>query len=375
MAQLSVRERALIHLYQWRRRQTGPELSDALTQEGISDALDVNRAHITRIIRPLIEDGSVEVRKGRVSGKERKLTCYVLTPAGLGKSKAILEAMGDEPIEVAEGRDRRRTNVRTLLQERKDIGELLIADAAGGSLRIAGKTPRIIVSNVSPSSIEFYGREREITEAAAFLSGGETILAVYANHGYGSSAFLRRMGLELCEWPLFWHDLAVDGTEDGVQTGLDRFWTALGRDPESGPGADSCLLCFDNYREVGDGIVDLLIALSSRIRGSGAKMAVAMRGDTPAYDRFYQRADVKEGRIKEIQLGRFDVATARQFLGADLDQEAFQLVYMLTRGQPLALAMVKAGDDAGLRLLRPNEEVRFLMYLRSRRASQAPNGG
>ena len=116
------------------------------------------------------------------------------------------------------------------------------------------------------------------------------------------------------------------------------------------PGPDSCLLCFDNYREVGDGIVDLLIVLSDRIQGSGAKMAVAMRGDTPAYDRFYQRADVKEGRVKEIQLGRFDVATARQFLGADLDQEAFQLVYMLTRGQPLALFL--PGRKCGIEYLR-----------------------
>jgi hypothetical protein len=56
-------------------------------------------------------------------------------------------------------------------------------------------------------------------------------------------------------------------------------------------------------------------------------------------------------------------------LGEDIDDEAFQLIYMLTRGQPLALAAVRDGDEVTLRRIRLSEEVRFLMYLRTRRKS------
>jgi hypothetical protein len=40
---------------------------------------------------------------------------------------------------------------------------------------------------------------------------------------------------------------------------------------------------------------------------------------------------------------------------------------MLTRGQPLALDLVKRGDAEGLKAIRLSEEVRFLMYLRTRK--------
>jgi hypothetical protein len=100
-------------------------------------------------------------------------------------------------------------------------------------------------------------------------------------------------------------------------------------------------------------------------------MAVAMRGETPSYNRFYQRRDVEGGTAVEIPLSRFEEATVRQMLGDDIDDEAFQLIHMLTRGQPLALALLKAGDVEGLKKIRLSEEVRFLMYLRDRKKGKS----
>jgi DNA-binding PadR family transcriptional regulator len=375
MEPLAIGDRALIHLYQWRRGQGGPELSDTLTQEGISVALDVNRAHITRIIRPLVKEGLVDTKKERVTGKERKLTCYVLTSAGLGRAREILERMGDEPIDLVEGRTRTRTNVRTLLQERNHLGELTIADAAGGELHVRGEASRLVVSNATLQVGDFYGRETELDRAADFFGGDATVLAVYANHGYGSSAFLRKACLELTEWPMFWHDLRSAGGAEELQSALAGFWANLGGDPDNTGESEACVLCFDNYKDVKEDMVDLLISLVAKCRKGKAKLAVSLPDDTPAYNRFYQRADVKEGVVQEIHLGRFDEETARKFIGEDLDPEAFQMIYMLTRGQPLALAMVRSADEDGLRRLRPNEEVRFLMYLRTRRRAEEPERG
>jgi hypothetical protein len=46
---------------------------------------------------------------------------------------------------------------------------------------------------------------------------------------------------------------------------------------------------------------------------------------------------------------------------------------MLTRGQPLALALLKTGDVEGLKKIRLSEEVRFLMYLRDRKKGSKPS--
>lgn len=54
-------------------------------------------------------------------------------------------------------------------------------------------------------------------------------------------------------------------------------------------------------------------------------------------------------------------------IGEDLDDEAMKMIYMLTRGQPLALRMLRQRDEEGLKRIFPREEVRFLMYLLSRK--------
>ncbi len=131
---------------------------------------------------------------------------------------------------------------------------------------------------------------------------------------------------------------------------------------------ERCLICLDNYREPSEGLIDLLVELVPRLKGGRCKLAVAMREETPSYERFYLRPDVLSGDVVEVRMHRFDERTARDLLGEDLDDEAFQLIYMLTRGQPMALAMVKRGDEEGLKTLRLKEEVRFLMYLRTRHA-------
>ena len=133
------------------------------------------------------------------------------------------------------------------------------------------------------------------------------------------------------------------------------------------------MLCFDNYHIAEEPLVDLLIELVKGLRSGKTKIAVAMRGETPSYNRFYQRQDIEDGTAIEIPLTRFEETTVRKILGNDIDDEAFQLIHMLTRGQPLALALLKTGDVEGLKKIRLSEEVRFLMYLRDRKKGSKPS--
>lgn len=371
MAQLSPRDRALLHLYDSRGHLSADRPLDALTQEGIATALDVNRTHITRVLRPLLEAGMVETNKGHVAGKGRKLTYYTLTDSGLARAKEILDGAGDLEIDVIEKGQSHRAKVRSLLKERPELRILEVVDNAGGALRIGGPEVRHIDADAPLEAGEFYGREEQMEEAKEFAHSGARLLAIFANYGYGSSTFMKRAALNLFEMPLFWHDLERDGAAEGLLARMTAFCIAEGGDGSlEDLFAREVLICIDNYHGVPEGTVDLLIDLMARLKQGRAKMMVALREDTPSYDRFYQRQDVVSKAVEEVHLSRFDEATSRLMIGEDIDDEAFQLIYMLTRGQPLALALTKRGDERGLRQIRLSEEVRFLMYLRTRRSSK-----
>jgi DNA-binding PadR family transcriptional regulator len=344
-----------------------------MTQEGVSAALGMNRTHITRVLKPLLDDGQVESKKGHVTGRDRKLTYYALTESGLARATALLRSFGDESVELIDASgSRKKTKVRDALSQYPDIGRLALIDALheGSALKAPGE--RLVQTNALIDVVEQLERERQIDQARAFLSSPSTLMVIIASYGYGSSSLLKHTALELWRGPLFWFDLEADGSAQSVKDSLDQFAKRLDCTAWTGLADREALLCFDNYHAVEDPLVDLLIDLVKNLRSGKTKIAVAMRGETPSYNRFYQRHDIQDGTAIEISLSRFEEATVRKMLGEDIDDEAFQLIHMLTRGQPLALALLKAGNVEGLKKIRLSEEVRFLMYLRGRKKGDVP---
>jgi|GEM_PF-1681601 len=367
MPQLSPKDRALLHLYDSRSHLT-ERPSEALTQQGIATALEVNRTHITRVMKPLVDAGLVEVGKGRLEGGDRKMSYYLLTPTGLLRAKELIDSLGDEELELVEGGRKVRRKVRDVLTAHPYLRSLEVMDSIGGVLRPQAPGKRLILADVELRTDGFFGREEQLAVAKEFLSSPSQILAIYANHGYGSSTFLRKLAVDLFDGAVLWLDLSKSQGPSSLEHGLERFSASLGVEPGiDGLNSERALICLDNYREMSEAMVDFLTELVPRLRGGRCKMAVSMREETPSYERFYLRPEVVSGEVIEIRLHRFDEATARRFLGEELDDEAFQLIYMLTRGQPLALDMVRRGDAEGLKSIRLSEEVRFLMYLRTRR--------
>jgi DNA-binding PadR family transcriptional regulator len=339
-----------------------------MTQEGVSTALGMNRTHITRVLKPLLDDGQVESKKGHVTGIDRKLTYYALTETGLARATDLLRSFGDESVELIDASgSRNKTKVRDALKKYPDIGRLALIDAVQEGKVLKAPGERFVQTNAPIEGVEQLERERQIEQARAFLASQSTLMVIVASYGYGSSSLLKHTALELWRGPLFWFDLATDGSAQSVKDSLDRFAKRLECNDWSGLVDREALLCFDNYHIVEEPLVDLFIEIVKNLRSGKTKIAVAMRGETPSYNRFYQRHDIEDGTAIEIPLSRFEEATVKKMLDADIDDEAFQLIHMLTRGQPLALALLKNGDIEGLKKIRLSEEVRFLMYLRDRK--------
>ncbi|MEM2944008.1 MAG: hypothetical protein QXN93_03730 [Methanomassiliicoccales archaeon] len=368
MLQLSPKDIILIHLYERRKEQSQNVPSETIAQSGISSALEIPRTHITRHLRPLIEMGMIEERKMHVAGKERRMKVYYLTQKGAQRVSDLMERILDEKVRVTEGGDENETSVADLMKKRPDITLAKIAKcvATGAKLIIAHK--RVIWSNAEIDLPRFYGREKELATALSFFESKATVLVILANFGYGSSTMLKKIAIERSHMPLFWYDLQNDCSAVKINESLREF--ALLNGCSSGSIEElkerNVLLCFDNYCEVQEPVVDFFFDLMASLGQGRAKMAVAMGEETPSYSRFFHKDDVIRGKVIEIHLQRMDKTTAKAVLSMDLDDEAFQLIYQLTRGQPLALELVRKGDSERLSILKPKEEVRFLMYLRNR---------
>jgi hypothetical protein len=311
----------------------------------------------------------MEEDKERILGKERRLKVYFLTAKGLSRCEELIDNLSTSTLEVVDNKGRRSVRVSDMVRNRRDIPVLRVLDAVGKELNLISAPGRPIRSNVPLEIPALIDREEELRISSEFLKSKSTVLVVFANYGYGSSTFLKKMALDQTKAPLLWHDLQKGKAAEDILRSLIEFIRERGceGDDLSELRDKEVLLCFDNYHDVSEEVVDLFFDLMKSLADGKGKMAVTIRDETPFYNRFFQRSDVTKGQVTEIHLHRFDEGSAKTFVGEDLEDDAFHLIYRLTRGQPLALRLVLEGDDKSLRALLPNEEVRFLMYLRTKR--------
>jgi len=366
MGRISNSTRALFFLYDIRKKNgTGtPHIQS--TQQGIADAIKVPRTHMTRILRPLIEEGLVYEEKGRVPGRERRVKTYHITPIGVTRARDIMEGLKSEEITFVGSAASQRMTVKEVLDKRSYPGFLAIADALERGILIS-HNERLIVSNFPPVLEEFYDREEELKRAIEFLESKSNVLVLISNRGYGSSTLMKKIALDLTDLPLLWHDLSIDGEWKEITGAIEDLASRLGiKNPEE-MLEERVILCFDNYYDPPERTVDGLIELIHKIHDKDAKVMVAMWAETPSYKRFYQRDDISSGIVTEIRMGRLREEYVKQMIGEELDDEAMKMIYMLTKGQPLTLRMLGQRDEKGLKEIIPNEEVRFLMYLLTRK--------
>lgn len=200
MTGLTNKSRALIHLYDQKRPEDEEPYPPEVTQEGISDVLDIPRSHVTRVVRPLMEQGLIKESKGRVKGKGRKLKVYSITPNGVSKIRERLGEIRDSSVEVFEEGGSRKEKVSDVIKE-WDVALLDLFDAMDGEGSLI-RGDRLIVSNRALGADNFVNREEELMVAEDFLDSQATVMSVISNRGYGSSAFIKKVALDISDAPL-----------------------------------------------------------------------------------------------------------------------------------------------------------------------------
>ena len=332
-----------------------------MTQAGIADGARVQRSHVPRTVKALLEEGLLEEREARLPGRTRRATLYALTPAGVEHVRTILRRVEAIPVAV-EGRTTSLGEARRLLG--LSLLEALAAVDDAGRLR-----------GVAPPSDAggLLQREGDLAFLRRWRAGPASLAVVYGSKGIGKTALGRTFArtVDGSVWIDLW---AVRDLQDFAERVAGAAHQAV---PSAEPDlvAESLvdpfdagvrLVILDSYGEVPEGVVDALAAFREAASGrEGVKLLVLAQETTPVYCRFYARKDVAAGIVAEHHLRGLDLEGCRRILGRpSIREEDLRRIYLLTKGCPLYLQFIREGDEYGLKQNSrfTKAEIQLLLY-------------
>ncbi len=367
MPQLSVSERVLIHLSRIRVDRESDIAPREICQEGISEAVGILRSHVPRAVNDLMADGYLAEGKRHIRDGDKRVKAYMITPRGMERARQIEEKMLSTVVPV---------KVQGTIVQGMTIGQLENAfHRRIDLLRLTGEEKFLDLDLVatsgvtdftdSPKTAGFLDRDESLEKMKRFLKSRSMVLAIYGAKGIGTSSLVKHFIEMLDEWNILWISLSRHGTRGCIEDRIASFASDMKVKSESlleTTTGSNTLIVADGYFDVEEGVTEFFSELSDR--RAGAKVIVTCRDSTPSYSRFYRKEHVESGAVQEMTLKGLQAEDARTLLGnEDIPDEAFRRIYVMSRGSPRILTMLRDRDVAGLRrdTTFTNEEIRFLL--------------
>ncbi|OYT60744.1 ATPase [Euryarchaeota archaeon ex4484_178] len=333
---LTIPEKILIHLYHYRKYSDRYEYPIEMTQQGIAESIGISVTHVPRNMKKLQDEGLVEVRKGHVSGKKKRVTVYFLTSSGIIKAKEIIKRIESQEIEI-DGKYLRIGEIKKITG--RNLSEIILSLEKGEEIDLL-ESKKIVFKEQKMEYKLFIDRESELKLMKQWYRKGK-VLAIVGPRGMGKTIlvceFLKR---ERIREGIVWFHL-YEG----------RKWRDIGEIMKNLFNMEGVLnilrkhptlLVFDNYYMVDDEFVEALQSLIKEDIGK-SKIIVTMPSSTPYYNRFYTLKDIEDGRIWEIQLNALNYEDARKIL-PQVREDAFKRIYQITKGNTKLLSLLAKGD-------------------------------
>lgn len=376
---LTAKEKILLHLRDCRSRMGQP--SQAVTQEGIASGIGIRRSHVPRAVKKLIQEGSVEEISARLPGKTRKMKTYELTSLGLRIAGEISEQFEDMKIVI-----------RGVEETEMTIGEARQAFEMTTLEIIRNLTPDNILKipeEEEAEEIEFLDRKTELAEMRDWVNRDTGVLVIYSSEGFGKTQLTKRFLKTLKRFDVFWKDLSEDDSTYEIFQGISEYMARRGRRKPLGlfeegnidgmisslpdeMAATRSVYVFDNYFLQGEDIVDFFSYLAKNSRRlKKSKVLVLAKEATPSYCRFYTKHSLERKLVREMHLKGLDEENSKLLLDhPDIDEEAFRRIYLLTKGCPLYLTLIREGKEEELkrRSRYTTPEIKLLMFSKTVKA-------
>ncbi len=354
---LTASERIILHIAEhWRSQNPLPEL----TQKGIASASRVLRSHVPRNLKKLMADGHIEEAEGRINGRGRKVKFYKVTEAGLRRAREIEEGLANENL-IHQGKETTVAEI-SKLYNMTPLHVALRTDSSG------------MFTPPSMDLVEVKGlieREDDLSYLHRWLREGGPVAVIYGSMGMGKTS-LGKEFVSKVKRRVVWVDLKEKGNLASL---LDNLADALGTDVRKDQqnnvldcmNSDEVLVVIDGYHNVEEKIVDFLSLVLSRLKEGQGKLLILAQEATPFYCRFYTRNSINDGVVWERHLKGLSMQGCKKLLGTErIDDEALKCIYLLTKGTPLHLELIRHGDAEELqrRSRFTNAEIRLLLFSR-----------
>ena len=327
---LTVSERILYHLSNYVKHEDKYESPFDVTQDGISQACSISRAHAAIELKKLKAAGIVDERLAHVRRGKTRRKVYFLTFAGKSKSADVLQYIKDNSIPPG-------------------------VDASRVAPELPQKTKGAKRSSPLPSIDGFYGRDAELRSIADAISSGRSkILSIRGIAGIGKTTLAAKACIGLSGYRVFWYSAKPWDSSKSLADALGKFFMDNGNRKlaayiSSGKFEMSELsfllneeLSENGYVFVFDDI-DVTAGLVGFLRmfrhSSGTAKMIVISQSVPE---FYEPSDVvAKKEVVEMELEGLDKQAALELLKVrGIEGSVAEELARVTNGHPLSLEMV-----------------------------------
>lgn len=329
--ELTVSERILYFLNGYVKYDEKYEVPFDITQDGVSQACGISRAHAAIELKKLRSSGIVSERLSHVKRGKARRKVYFLTFEGKSKAATIAQYVKENAIDP-----------------RVDAGKV-VPETGGPRAKAARK------SSPLPSVDKFFGREAELKVVQdALAQHSLKVLCVKGIAGIGKTTLMSRAVSELSGQRVFWYSARPWDVPRNLADSLGAFLAANGSRTLSSYLASGRFelgeISFILNEELAENgftfVVDdadasgQLLDFLRMLRHScgSAKMVVSV-GSAP---RFYDQPDVVARKeVVELELGGLDRKAALELLRSrGIEGKVAGELVDVTNGHPLSLEMV-----------------------------------
>ncbi|MBN1678040.1 MAG: hypothetical protein JW880_05825 [Candidatus Thermoplasmatota archaeon] len=337
--EITVSERILFHLGNYVKYEDKFEVPFDVTQDGISQACSISRAHAAIELKKLRESGIIEEHLSHVRRGKSRRKVYFLTQAGKPKARDVQQYV-------------KQNSIATLVD---------------ASRVLSSPSPRSKVvkrSSPLPAVREFFGRKKELEAIdEAISSPSYRVIDVRGIPGIGKTTLVAKAVNGLSGERVFWYSAKPWDSNRTLADALGRFFSDNGNRRlaaylSSGGYelGDLSFLLNQELAENGyifvfddaDACANLQEFLKMFRHSCGAAKIVTTSEHRPV---FYERSDkVARKEVYEMELEGLDLRSAVELLKVrGIDGQMAAELARATNGHPLSLEMVTASSPAEAR--------------------------
>lgn len=328
--ELTVSERILYHLNNYIKYEDKFEAPFDVTQDGISQACVISRAHAAIELKKMKAAGIVDERLAHVKKGKARRKVYFLTFEG-------------------------KSNAADVLQYVKDNSIAPMVDATKVSPEASSRAKTVKRSSPLPTVTTFYGREKELEAVDKALAlPSMKVLSVRGIAGIGKTTLVARAVSSMGGQRVFWHTVKPWDAQRNLADALGKFFAENGSRKLAAYLAtgrfelgELSYLLNEELSENGyvfvfddaDASESLQEFLKMFKHSSGLAKIIVTSESVP---KFYEHSDkVAKKEVVEIELGGLDKTAALELLKSrGIEGAVAHELAKVTHGHPLSLEMV-----------------------------------